>query len=113
MDILNNINKNPTAYANVQTPSINNSDGQYHEQINSDQKEAKEKEQCVKRTDISYKEGTCIPGDNKTVLQGSEVLKTRSGQVVKKNRQISIHLATSASPANTLATPTNVIWPTG
>ena len=68
------------AYANVQTPNVNNSDRQYHEQINSDQKqEAKDKEQCVKRTDISCKEGACIPGDNKTVFQGSEVLKTRSG----------------------------------
>ena len=32
-DILNNINKNPTAYAKVQTPNVNISDGQYHEQI--------------------------------------------------------------------------------
>ena len=79
-DILNNISKNPTAYGNVQIPNVNNSDGQYHEQINSDHKqEAKEKEQCVKRTDISRKEGTYIPGDYKSVLQGSEVLKTRLG----------------------------------
>ena len=80
MDILNNINKNPTVYANVQTPNISNSDGKYHEQINSNQKEeAKDKEQSVKRTDISCKEEACITGDNKTVFQGGEVLKTRSG----------------------------------
>ena len=48
VDILNNINKNPTACANVLTSNVNNSDVQYHEQINSDQKqEAKDKEQCV------------------------------------------------------------------
>ena len=40
-DILSNINKNPTAYATVQTPNINNSS----EQSNSRQKEeAKDKE---------------------------------------------------------------------
>ena len=84
-DILNNINKNPTVYANVQTPNINNSDGQDHEQINSNQKqEAKDRKQCVKRTDISRKEGACIPGDSKAVFQGSEVLKTRSWWVVRK-----------------------------
>ena len=89
MDILNNINKNPTAYANVQTPNINNSDGQYHEQINSDKKqEAKDQEQCVKMTDISHKEGAYIPGDNKTVFQGSKVLKTRLGQVAKKTDRL-------------------------
>ena len=38
VDILNNIKKNPTAYPNVQTPNVNNSDGQYHGQINSDSK---------------------------------------------------------------------------
>ena len=34
-DILSNINKNPTAYTTVQTPSINNISGQYDEQSNS------------------------------------------------------------------------------
>ena len=64
---------------------MNNKDGQCNEQINNknQQQEAKDKEQCIKWADISHKEGSGVPQDNKTVLQGSEVQKTRSGQVVK------------------------------
>ena len=81
MEILNTINKIPTAYANRNTTNIDNKDGQYNEQINNNnqQQEAKDKEQCTKRADISHKEGAGVPKDNKTVLQGSEVRKTRSG----------------------------------
>ena len=80
MEILNTINKNPTADSNRQTTNINNKDGQYNEQINkNNQQEAKYKEQCTKRVDISHKEGAGVPQDNRTVLQGSEVQKTRSG----------------------------------
>ena len=81
-EIFNTINKIPTAYANRQTTNINNKDGQYNEQINKNnnqQQEAKDKEQCTKRADISHKEGAGVPKDNKTVLQGSEVQNTRLG----------------------------------
>ena len=79
VEILNTINKNPTAYAIRQTTNINNKDGQCNEQINNknQQQEAKDKEQCTKRADISYKEGAGVPQDNKTVLQDSEIQKTR------------------------------------
>ena len=79
--ILNTININPTAYAIRQTININNKDGQYNEQIdnNNQQQEAKEKEQCNKRADISHKQAAGVPRDNKTAFQGGEVQKTRSG----------------------------------
>ena len=85
MEVLNTINKIPTAYANKQTTNINNKDRQYNEQINNNkQQEAKDKEQCTKRADITHKLGAGVPKDNQTVLQGSEVQKTRLGWVVKK-----------------------------
>ena len=43
--ILNNINKNSTAYVTTNAPSNNSHSGQYHEQTNTSQKEeAKDKE---------------------------------------------------------------------
>ena len=85
-DILSNINKNPTAYATVQTPNINYSGGQYNKQSNSSQKEEeKDKEQYNTRPNNNCRQGnTSIPRDNKTMFQDSEVIKTRLGQVVKK-----------------------------
>ena len=79
-DILSNINKNPTAYATVQTPNINNSSGQYNEQSNSSQKEeAKDKKQYNTRPNNNHRQGnTSILRDNKTMFQDSEVIKTRS-----------------------------------
>ena len=45
-DILNNINKNPTAYVTAHASSKNNHSGQCHEQTNNSQNgEAKDKEQ--------------------------------------------------------------------
>ena len=82
VEIPSTINKNPTAYAIRQTTNINNKDGQYNEQINNnknEQQEAKEKEQCNKRTDISHKQGAGVPRDNKTAFQGGEVQRTRLG----------------------------------
>ena len=80
-DILSNINKNPTAYATIQTPNINNSSGQYNEQSNSSQKgEAKDKEQYNTRPNNNCRQGnTSVPGDNKTMFQDSEVIKNRLG----------------------------------
>ena len=85
-DILSSINKNPTAYVTVQTLSSNNISGQYNEQPNSIWKEeVKDKEQYNSRTDNNHRQGnTSITRDNKTMFQDSEVLKTRSGWVVKK-----------------------------
>ena len=81
VEILNAINKNATAYTIRQTTNINNKDGQCDEQINNknQQQEAKDKEQCTKRADISHKEGAAVLQDNKTVLQSSEVQKTKLG----------------------------------
>ena len=66
-EILSTVNKNPIAYAIRQTTNINSKDGQYNEQINNNnnQQEAKEKEQCNKRTDISHKQGAGVLRDNK------------------------------------------------
>ena len=113
MEILNNINKNPAVYANRQAININNKDEQSNEQINNKslQQEAKAIEHCNKRAYISHKEGAGIPQDNKPAIQGSEVKRTRSGCIVKKTRQITIHLTTIISLADMLATPTNVAWP--
>ena len=85
-DILGNINKNPTTYATVQTPSINNISGQYNEQSSNGQKEeVKDKEQYNTRSDNNCRQGnTSVPGDNKTMLQDSKVIKTRSGWIIKK-----------------------------
>ena len=81
VDIHSNINKNPTAYTTVQTPNINNSSGQYHEQSNSSQQEeAKDKEQYNTSPNNNHRQGnTSIPRDNKTIFQHSEVIKTRLG----------------------------------
>ena len=73
VEILNNINKNPAVYANRQP--INNK---------SLQQEARAIEQCTKRADTSHKEGEDVPQDNRSVCQGSEVKRTRSGCIVKK-----------------------------
>ena len=80
-EILSNINKNPTAYATVQTPRINNISEQCNEQSNNSQKEeVKDKEQYNTRADNNHRQGnTNGPGDNKTMLQDSEVIKTRLG----------------------------------
>ena len=88
MDSLNNININPTAYTNRQTPSLNNSNEQYNEQISNNQKqEAKDKEQCVKRADNHCRQGnTSIPGHNNTILQDSEIIKTRSDELLKNQK---------------------------
>ena len=85
-DILENINKNPTAYATVQTPIINNISEQCNDQSNNSQKEeAMDKEQYNTRADNNCRQGnTSVPGDNKTMLQDSEVIKTRLGSVIKK-----------------------------
>ena len=72
-EILNNINKNPAVYNNIQL--INNK---------SLQQEARAIEQCTKRADTSHKEGEDVPQDNRSVCQGSEVKRTRSGCIVKK-----------------------------
>ena len=62
-DILNNINKIPTAYTTVQTPSSNNISGQYNEQPSSSKKEeAKDKEQYNSKVDNNHKQGnTSVP----------------------------------------------------
>ena len=45
VDILENINKNPKAYATVQTPIAHNMDEQFNDQLNKSQKgEAMDKE---------------------------------------------------------------------
>ena len=79
--ILSDINKNPTAYIILQTPSINNINGKYNEQPNSSQKEeVKDKEHYNTRADNNLRQGnTSVPGDNKTMSQDGEVIKTRSG----------------------------------
>ena len=85
VEILSTINKNPTAYTIRQTTNINIKDGQYNEQMNNNknqQQEAKEKEQCNKRTDISHKQGAGVLRDNKTTFQGGEVQRTKLGWVV-------------------------------
>ena len=46
-DILNNINKNPTAYVTTNAPSNNSHSGQYHEQTNTSQKEANDKNNII------------------------------------------------------------------
>ena len=76
-EILNNINKNPSVYVNRQL--INNK---------SLQQEAKAIEQCTKRADTSHKEGEGIPQDNRSVFQGSEIKRTRSGCIVKKTDRL-------------------------
>ena len=81
-DILNNINKNSMAHTS------NNKDhsGQCHQQTNNNQKgEARDKEQnsAVANND-PRQENTNVSLDKRTTPQGSEVIKTRSGQIIKK-----------------------------
>ena len=47
LDILNNINKNPTAYTTVQTPSSNNISGQYNEQPSSMSKRGGKRQRTI------------------------------------------------------------------
>ena len=81
VDILNNINKNSAAYVTTIAPSNNSHSGQYHELTNTSQKEkAKDKEQYNTVADtIKRQERINGPIDKRTMLQGSKVIKTRSG----------------------------------
>ena len=59
-DLLNNINKNPAAYANKQALNSVTKDKQCIGQINNKflQQEAKNIGQCTKKAGISHEEGT-------------------------------------------------------
>ena len=77
-DILNNITKNPVAYVTVQTPNIlGQSDKKQKE-------EAKDKEQHSSKTTNSSRQ-TCTYSirDNRTIMQGGDVIRTRSGHMSK------------------------------
>ena len=80
-DILNNINKNLTPYVNMNTNSSNKHSGQQHQQANNNEKgEARDKEQnSTVANNEQRQENTNIPIDKRTISQGSEVIKTRSG----------------------------------
>ena len=74
------------AYVTANAPSNNSHSGQYHEQTNTSQKEeAKDKEQYNTVANTNQRqERINSPIDKRTMLQGSEVIKTRSGPIVKK-----------------------------
>ena len=52
-DILNNINKNPTTYANIQMFNINNSNGQDYDQIYSNLKQGTKTRNSVLKGQLS------------------------------------------------------------
>ena len=78
-DILNNITKNPAAYATRQTPSA-------CEQSNTKQKEeAKDKEHCSVEARNSIRQMcTQAVKDNRTIIKDGDTIRTRSGYISKK-----------------------------
>ena len=111
-DLLNNINKNPAAYNNKQ--SLNSVTGveQSNRKINNKslQQEVENIEQSTNKTGINKVKGTDVSRRNVPTTHKCEVTRTRSGHIIKKTRQINIHLTRVVSPANLLVVPTNVIW---
>ena len=85
-DLLNNINKNPAAYANKQALNSVTKGKQCIGQINNKslQQEAKNIGQCTKKAGISHKEGTDDSRENIPTRQESEVTRTRLGCIIKK-----------------------------
>ena len=68
------------------TSNHNDHSGQCHQQTNNNQKgEARDKEQnsTVANNDLRQ-ENTNVSIDERTIPQGSQVIKTRSGQIIKK-----------------------------
>ena len=78
-DILNNITKNPVAYATIQTTKI-------LRQLDKKQKEeAKDKEQhSSKARNSSRQICTYVIRDNRTIRHDGDTIRTRSGSVSKK-----------------------------
>ena len=84
-EILNNITNNPTLYATEQATTTHNTCHQYEEQnvTKNDQKEADIEHYLNKAGDSQEKGriGICAKSDP---VQENEVMRTRSGCVVKK-----------------------------
>ena len=74
------------AYVNAHTNGSNSHSGQYHQQTIHNQKgEARDKEQNNTLANNKLREeNRNVLIDKRTISQGSEVIKTRSGQIIKK-----------------------------
>ena len=91
-DILKHINNNPTANAITDTNKNNIHSAQYSQQTDNSQKGRgmDNREQSSEITDNNYRQETVnIPKDKRTSPSNDKVIKTRSGQIVKKPDRLS------------------------
>ena len=112
-DLLINIKKNPAAYNNKQLlNSVIEEEQSSGQRVNKPHhQEAENIEKSTKRAGINKEKGTDELKRNIPTIHECEITRTRSGSIIK-NRQINIHINTVISPADMLAAPTNVVWPT-
>ena len=111
-EILKYINNNPMAYANADTNINNIHSAQYSQQTDDSQKgrAMDNREKISKITDNDHRQETVnIPKDKRTVPQKGKVIKSRSGEIVKKTGQTLVHIPISINPANMLTTALYVI----
>ena len=83
---MNNINKNPVACASTHNNDNINSIAQCNQQTNNTQKgkAMDNKEQSSIVAGNSHRQGAInVPKDKGTSLQDNEVIKTRSGQIIR------------------------------